>query len=72
MRQTRTRRNPTQADVIATMLAKAVTDAQTAVQAAVVGRNQEEIIDARARRNALSSFKDRVDRYIAGDLSAIY
>ena len=72
---TRTRRNPTQADVIHTMLVQSVNTAQARVTEALrtSGPDKVELVARyKGERDALITMRDRVRRYLDHDLSAIY
>ncbi len=72
------KRNPTQADVIHTMLVQAEKTAGQKLSELYLATNKnipniEELkTAARAERDALMDFRRRVDRYLAGDMSALY
>jgi hypothetical protein len=70
----RRRRNPTQADIIHTMLVQEVAKTQQELQAAIVRqpRDAEDVARYKGQRDALTAFENRVKRYLDGDTSALY
>ena len=68
------RRNPTQADIIHTMLVQEIAKTQMNLQGAIVQqpRDAEDVARIKGQRDALTAFESRVARYLGGDLSALY